>query len=250
MEATSAKFNIIAAHIKDDFICAGFFPAAIVASVWSSYDENKDVGRLIYNDIDVYHGKFADGMIQRMGCSWKKLQGIEKDINFVSCVNLNIAALKDNCDINAVAVFVHVKVNEKKVSSVKWDVAPQFWHFLFFEHILKSYQTDSPARTLVRLAYKSFQMGLPFDQGTLSPMDGDLFSSHKRKFEEMEESWDKFPLKRYRIKEKSGKSFVLRKSYVNCSCGRKANLNCVLELCLKCCLKKPNNCKAHKNKKK
>ena len=84
MEATSANFNIIAAHIKDDFICAGSFPAAIVASVWSSYDENKEVARLIYNDIDVCHCKFADGVIQRMGCSWKKLGGIEKEVNFVS----------------------------------------------------------------------------------------------------------------------------------------------------------------------
>ena len=31
--ATSTTFNLIASHIKKDFICAGSFPAAILASV-------------------------------------------------------------------------------------------------------------------------------------------------------------------------------------------------------------------------
>ena len=89
-------------------------------------------------------------------------------------------------------------------------------------------------------------MGLEFDQGTLSPFDGELYVSHKKKFEEMEVKWDKFPFKHCSVKSKSKKKFVLRKAYVNCSCGRKANLSCAFEMCAKCCKKEKSNCKAHK----
>ena len=82
----------------------------------------------------------------------------------------------ENCDINVVAVFVEVAVTAKKVSSVNWTVGA-------FDQTLRSWQTDSQARTLVRLAYKSYQMGFPFDEGHLSPLEGELFASHKKKIE-------------------------------------------------------------------
>ena len=82
--------------------------------------------KLIYNDLDVYHGNFGDGILQRRDCTWAKLNGIEKEVNFISCSNLNINYFIQNCDINVVAVFVFVGVSEKKVSTVKWTVGDQF----------------------------------------------------------------------------------------------------------------------------
>lgn len=174
--ATSTTFNLIASHIKKDFICAGSFPAAILASVQSSGDDNRTSVKLQYNDIDVYHGNFDHGVIRRKDCVWTTLDGVEKEVNLISCSNLNVKFMLENCDINVVAVFVEVAVTAKKVSSVNWTVGA-------FDQTLRSWQTDSQARTLVRLAYKSYQMGFPFDEGHLSPLEGELFASHKKKIE-------------------------------------------------------------------
>ena len=91
----------------------------------------------------------------------------------------------ENCDINAVAVFVTVNVVNKKVFSAEWKIGAQFWNFLLFDHELRSWKTDSPARTLVRLAYKSFEMGFPFREDPLSLLDGEVFVSHKKKHDKM-----------------------------------------------------------------
>ena len=152
-----------------------------------------------------------------------------------------------NCDINVVAVFVDVKVHNQQVSNTEWVIGAQFWDFLFSEHILRSWQTDSPARTLVRLAFKSYQMGLPFSQGSLNLLDGELFVSHKKKVEEMEVKWDAYPYRQYKL-ESSKKSYRFRKIRAECPYGRKANLKCAVEKCSKCCSKDPVVCKAHKFK--
>ena len=151
-----------------------------------------------------------------------------------------------NCDINAVAVFVHVKVVNKLAISTEWFVGAQFWDFLLFDHVLKSWKTDSPARTFVRLAYKSYQMRLPFASDHLSILDGQVFKSHKTKHEEMLDKWEDYRFKNYRLIVKSKKSYMFIKAYTECSCGRKANLNCLVKKCKKCCLKGSINCKAHK----
>ena len=91
-------------------------------------------------------------------------------------------------------------------------------------------------------------MGIPFDEGCLSPLDGELFVSHKKKLAEMDENWSEYPFKKYRLKVKSKKSYIFRKAYVTCSCGRKGNLSCVNEMCCKCCLKESNDCTSHKTK--
>ena len=66
---TMGKFNIVASYVKKDYICAGSYPAAVLASVWNQQNAEKAAVRLIYNDIDIYHGKFGDGTIQRENCT-------------------------------------------------------------------------------------------------------------------------------------------------------------------------------------
>ena len=88
----------------------------MLAAVWSVDARNEEVVKLSFNDIDVYHGNFGEGNIERRDCTYSKLEDIEKDVNFIKCNNLNLLSLVRNCDINAVAVFVEVKVENKKVS--------------------------------------------------------------------------------------------------------------------------------------
>ena len=66
------------------------------------------------------------------------MKGIDKEVNMISCTNLNINSLKLNCDINAVAVFVTVKVVATRVHSAEWIVGGQFWDFLLFNPVLRS----------------------------------------------------------------------------------------------------------------
>ena len=242
------KFNIIASHINKDFICAGSFPAALLASVWGASSASKEKVKLIFNDIDVYFGEFHEGTIERLECTWTTLDGIDKEVNKIYCRNVNVDSLMANCDINAVAVFVIVKVVAKKVFSAEWVVGPQFWDFLLFDRVLRSQQTDSPARTLIRLTFKSYQMGLPFSEEPLSLLDGEVFSSHKKKHEEMLSKWKDYPFKHYGLKHKSKKSYKFRRTYVECPCGRKGNLNCTYLKCSQCCKKQLGECKSHKVK--
>ena len=62
-EKTRSSFNIIASHIDGDFICAGSFPAASLASVWTANSDSTEPLELLFNDIDVYHGAFGEGKI-------------------------------------------------------------------------------------------------------------------------------------------------------------------------------------------
>ena len=242
-------FEIIASHINEDFICAGSFPAALLASIWSNKSANNEPAKLIFNDIDVYHGEFGEVVLQRHKCEQAHLKGIEKEVNLISCTSINVEWLMANCDINAVAVFVLVNVLDKKIQSVKQVVGAPFWDFLFCDRVLRSWQTDSPTRTLVRLAFKSQQLGVPFSKSGLSLLDGEVFASHKKKHEEMLAKWEQYPFKNFRLKSKSKKkSYKFITAYLECLCGRKANLNCNYEKCSKCCSKELGKCKAHKNK--
>ena len=91
-------------------------------------------------------------------------------------------------------------------------------------------------------------MGLEFIQDSLSLLDGELFLSHKKKVDEMEEKWQDYPFRNYSLKLKTKKSFVFRKAFAECPCGRQANLACSVEKCRRCCLKESAECKTHKVK--
>ena len=61
-EATRSSFDI-ASYIDGDFICAGSFPAASLASVWTANSDSTEPLELLFNDIDIYHGAFGEGKI-------------------------------------------------------------------------------------------------------------------------------------------------------------------------------------------
>ena len=207
--------------------------------------KDEEIPKLKYNDIDIYYGSFGDGNIKRTGCKQKMVDNVQSEINLISCINLNTSCLVDNFDINAVAICVHVHVKHEKVSSLEWFVTPEFQHFVFEDNTLRSWQTDSPSRTLVRLAYKSYQIGLKFSMSSLSLEDGELFTSHRKKVQEMEKQWGAYPFSDYKLTRKSKKSFVFTTARTECSCGKKANLKCKFRKCCKCCKLGKVKCKVH-----
>ena len=248
IQASSSCLTAISEHLKSDFICAGSYPAFIIANEMRESLGREEVPSLKYNDIDVYYGNFGpkDCDIIRTDCKWTQIPGIETEVNLILCENLNAKNLTENFDINAVAVCICVSVANDKASTVEWLITPEFWHFVLEDKTLRSWRTDSPARTLVRLAYKSYQMGLSFSMSSLSLSDGELFTSHKRKVEEMERAWVEYPFADYKLKAKSfKKSFNFVRVRVECQCGRKGNIKCSYNKCSKCCKVGSRECKVH-----
>ena len=74
-------------------------------------------------------------------------------------------------------------------------------------------------------------MGVPWTQGELSILDGDVFDSHKKKVDEMIENWTDYPYGDFKLIARSKKSYAFRKIFVECSCGKKGNLSFILEKC-------------------
>ena len=248
IEASSNCFQAIAQQVQGDFICAGSFPAYIIAKQLGVLSSEHNCVQLKFNDIDIYHGNFGDGELKRTDCTQSMIKKIKTEVNLIQCENLNIPYLINNVDINAVAVCVLVQVLESKVISSQQTVAPEFQHFLLEDNTIQSWRTDSPARTLVRMAFKSFEMELPFSMSSLSITDGLLFTSHKRKVEKMKREWSAYPFSEYSLRTKGKKSFVFVRTIANCSCGKKANLKCVGLMCSKCCISNTTVCSVHKKK--
>ena len=248
-EANEAKFCAIATHVGSSFICAGSFPAYVIAENYNTLSNRGKMVHLMYNDIDVYYGRFGEGETNRLDCSYTNINGLAEEVNLISCSNLNSAWLLESSDINAVAVCVHVHVESNKVQLSEWIISPEFWHFLIVDTTLRSWRTDSPARTLVRLAFKSYQMKLPFSSSSLSLLDGIVFASQLKKVKEMEVKWNDYPFSDYKLKQKSRKSFCFIRFRMDCECGRKANLKCDKGQSSNCCAKDRITCKVRVVKK-
>ena len=122
-----------------------------------------------------------------------------------------------------------------------------------------SSRTGVGLKTFIRLAYKSYQMKIPYSK---EDPDGEkfmnekekFFSSHKEKIEEMNAKWEnESPFLNYNVISKQ-RAFYLEKitnkiDCKKCKSGR-ANKNCVQSFCKKCCVGTNVKCTAHQTKKK
>ena len=118
---------------------------------------------------------------------------------------------------------------------------------------------DTPARTMMRIAYKSYKLGLSCNTVGLDPLNGVLFKSHQKKYETMGEwvSRESSPIKNLQLKvvnqDKKEWKFVTKTIKTRCSkCKTKwSNAICVNKFCLGCCVLVTDGvvCPAHKKKK-
>ena len=112
-------FSAISGRIQSNFVCAGSFPAFLIAQEMQKIPSEYEPVELKFNDIDIYYGSFGDGELVRIKCSWTKIEKIECEVNLILCERLNTDNLVRNFDINAVSVCVNVKVLDRKVSSIE-----------------------------------------------------------------------------------------------------------------------------------
>ena len=124
--------------------------------------------------------------MQRGGNTY--IDGVVKDklINFVKVSGgLTVSNILKNNDINITSVCVNIFRGDDNEIRIQWNISPVFWYFLMQDRVLRFTNTDTPTRTLMRLAYKAYKIGIPCDCRGLIPYDGKLYKSHKHKFDTM-----------------------------------------------------------------
>ena len=105
----------------------------------------------------------------------------------MECDNLSARSFLDNNDLNITACCFQVNVEAEQIFTI--HASPCFWQLIFqkvADRNIKSANTINAstygATTCVRMAYKAFQMGLPFSFGTINPT-GSIATSHKKKLD-------------------------------------------------------------------
>jgi hypothetical protein len=208
------------------------------------------------NDIDVYHGQYSDGslVISKSDGAVARVdvEGIDEEVNTVHCLKFSGLAFLDNNDINATAVCI-----EATRGGFEFNMHPTYWEFLlsFPNRALKLSQNGVRARTLVRLAFKSFELNIPFDNKDPSgvPIDAQsepVYKSHVDKIDKMKD-WKDSPFCRMTVEQKSNgfmlKLLAMKVDCEKCTTGH-ANKQCKKLLCKKCCLdtdETTTKCAAH-----
>ena len=171
-----------------------------------------------------------------------------KPFNFVRCRNPTLLAVlgQGNVDINACAAGVLINVVEGKVDSFQWLIQPSCWHFLLVDPILRPISNRTGAQTLIRLAFKSFQLKLPFSKEFRGKeldnvtSENIIYSSHKEKYDEFtlaKFAENPFPPSEFSLVAKSKNSWFFEDKYATCrTCHGRGSKACKNErLCKTCC---------------
>ena len=186
--------------------------------------------------------------------SKKKVDELDLEIITVDCDNLSNHSFLDNNDLNVTGACLDVNFVRNEL--VTLHASPCFWKFAFDKNanriiqVEKTFDTSGyEATTLVRMAFKAFELGFPFTFGTMDPTIGTIAESQKVKFEKMKD-WNDSPFHAYQLKkERSYYRIVKKHEQVKCvKCGTKnANRNCSNKMCKRCCLTHGSvSCRTHK----
>ena len=182
-EATKATFAAVAAHLRKSFVCYGSYPAYVFATCLAFAQSKtppsadmKPIKVLPFDDIDIAHGTAA--LTLERGNNYQKfdlkLGGI---VNLVFFEKLNPHLLLRSADINAVAMVAHVETQGQDVKRITWHIGSALLEFLLKDQTLRVLRTENPAQSLVRMAYKAWKHGLPFDRADWDPEEGQLFAA-------------------------------------------------------------------------
>jgi hypothetical protein len=158
---------------------------------------------------------------------------------------INAEALLENTDINMSNVVAHVKVSDcGLVTGYEWFAGPAFWHFNMKNPTLLPLggSFDTQGNTLIRMAYKKFQMRLRYpelkiDTALLDPLScGDLiFRKNRSKWSMMKSKSSNYSidiLAHLTLVAVQGSS--KRFQFMVTTCGKAAG-SCVFQICKNCC---------------
>jgi hypothetical protein len=190
-----ATLNTLAAHLQGPFLILGSWPALKILQSMNDeclQDTLSTLSKLKANDIDVYQGLPGNGECEIIieGITKGRIEDVDLEVNIVPVKNFNAQSLLENNDINATAVAINVhEFVPGQPAKFTVGASAHFWEFILSEsHVLKAVNPErAKARSLVRMAYKSFEMGLPFDDSGIDPGSEVLYKSHQDKFHAMKD---------------------------------------------------------------
>ena len=267
--ATQDLHHICAATGFETFIIGGSWVSMVVQKAIDlifEYDTTYQPVQLKANDIDVYHGEFTiedkNLTVDMNAIEYKAFEGLTLEVNTVRCRNLSAKNFLQNNDINVTASCLHVDFSKDELFEL--HIAPQFWKFLFDQNVNRKVSPisrlgvqNATATTCVRIAFKAFEMGIPFEFGAGGdPTNGTLATSQKEKIDAMQ-MWDGNPFVHYNIK-KINNHYIMQKKVAREQCtkckSRYINSRCTFKLCSKCCVDQtteggPCRVKSHRNAK-
>ena len=254
----------------EEFLIGGSWASVkIVQALLKLLPENEDLEELkelVTNDCDLFYGEFATDKSKKFvvdlnsAKDYVKSDELDVDINTVKAHNISSSSFLANNDINITASCLHVNFANVEGSLFTVHASPYFWKFVFdvSHRIIKPVNVINAGNykltTLVRIAYKAFQMKQfdycfgKVDIATLDDSKLTLAKSQKIKFDEMKD-WVRNPFLEYKCNpRKNGSYFAMVKKHtkVNCvgtlgqngvSCGGRANSKCSQKMCKKCCIK-------------
>ena len=186
--------------------------------------------------------------------SKKQVEDISLEINTVKCDNLSHKSFLSNNDLNVTGACLDVDFLSDGL--VTLHASPSFWKFAFGKNSTRKIQVEKPfdtseykATTLVRMAFKAFELGFPFTFGDMDPTVGTIAESQKAKFDKMKD-WSKSPFLAYQLK-KERTHYCIVKKYIQTKCvhcgSNNSNRQCKNKMCKRCCLEHGTvACRAHK----
>ena len=108
----------------------------------------------------------------------------------MACDNLSHNSFLHNNDLNVTGACLDVDFSRNEL--VTLHASPSFWKFAFDKNCNRIIQVEKPfdtseyeATTLVRMAYKAFELQFPFEFGCIDPTVGTLAMSQKVKFDKV-----------------------------------------------------------------
>jgi hypothetical protein len=240
--AANETVRHLAGSVQRPYIIWGSFPAKLFADVYRKQKESAT--KLLANDVDVFYGEFGEGKHQRIEYNRTTLANA-LEVNTIRCQNLNMDDLVEGCDINAVQAGFTVDEN----GEIAWRIGPAFFHFILSDHTLRPINLGSPSATMVRLAYKAYQLRLPVTYDGLNCLRGVVFESHSEKVKALND-WSDNPFLEFRlIKDKHRAVYHFeRTSCAAIPCAQKATLTCQQLMCKTHCQQQGKPCRAHKQR--
>lgn len=129
--------------------------------------------KMTANDVDVFFGESRTGSFKMSGPPSKHdVAGVGLEVNLDKMENFSVELVLENNDINVTAFAIGVQTASNVDGfQLEFRVKPSFWIWFHFKHhVLKATQPQTAkAKTLVRLAHKSWKMGFPFNDGGIDP---------------------------------------------------------------------------------
>ena len=148
---------------------------------------------LIENDIDLYRGMWGEEQltIHFKEMKYHKVAGVGLDVNTIPCSGLSTTSLLQNNDVNETAVCFEVMSTGTNLD-ISVICAPAYWQFLLTEkHVVRPVLTsDFGAKIFFLIAYKLYQMDLPFYMCGVKTYTGKIATSHNYKLEGVQSDRD------------------------------------------------------------